>query len=1246
MAREIGLTGSGSGDGGGFAGVYAAGAGGEIAVPHGALILTGDYQRAGPDLVIEGTGGERVLLTDYFTQAEAPDLVTAGGARVAGDLAERLAGAMAPGQVAQAGSGQQAAPIGEVANIAGTVTATRGDGTSVQLAQGSPVYQGDVIETGQGAAVGIKFIDETVFSMDDAGRMVLDEMVYDPASQSGSAAFSLVQGVFSFATGHIAKTDPASLVVRTPVAMIGVRGTDVLVDLSQVGEQSQIACREGAIVVSNDGGEQLVLAGQLVALISFSSAPSEPTAVPLSVLEQEFGRALQFRPEQQLDGTGQRGENDEGGEDGPSPEQLGELAPAAGGENQEIGEFDVTGDLVLAGVDLGTQPQFGTGTGTFGSTGIGGYGSDSFTDTFLGNLPPEVEIISGGAGDDVLFGTDGPDIMFGGAGDDILMSSRGNDTLVGGDGIDTADYSGDESPIVANLGAGTASGAFTGDDVLDGIENLVGSAFGDHITGGDDDNTIDAGAGADTLVGGSGAGNDLYIGGAGRDQVVYTSATAGIIVNLATGITNGEAGGVGTDTLIGIEDVVASNFGDIVIGDGNANHLQGAGGDDVLIGLAGDDTLDGGAGTDLANYGGATGTVIVNLSTGQASGGDGNDVLIGIENVQGSEFADWLTGDGNANDLSGGGGDDLLVGNAGNDVLIGGAGNDTLIGGFGSDSLSGGDGDDVLIGGADNDLLFGNGGNDVLYVGAGADAIFGGDGNDRFIMGDPPLSLPQSPAQFSGGLVAFDLTITPIHVLDDQISGGAGNDTLQANGDLVISSFDSSFSIETIESDSRILGNDSDNLLDFSSITVTPIGNVPTYVFGSPLPPELQPWQATIFNIPIQGQGGDDTILGTAANDGLYGQDGNDMLVGNAGADYISGGAGNDVLYGDSVITSPTLIKASVGTLETFDADEFQSLWGDVLLTGATTTTDGLGPFQQSNVDFTDSGIGVFGVEHQDADPEEIAYDATNEVSEVLRVDFGREVFDVLVRVDFLFGSETVKGRTFTEQGEWVALKNGVEIGTGLFSGADGNEFNVIIDAGQSFDTLLFSATAYVKADGTLYDPYMDPPANRIFNDSSDYYVRQITYSYDGTFYADSGSGNDILTGGAGADILRGGGGGDLFHYEAPGDGTAIANDGLTVGQSGLAVDQVLDFSSLVDGDKFSFDGSAFLFDGGPFDPDKHFVSLNQHYDGTNSGTASGAVFVFDGKYLSYDADVQQEGYTAIAEVQGDAPKAADVVVS
>lgn len=95
----------------------------------------------------------------------------------------------------------------------------------------------------------------------------------------------------------------------------------------------------------------------------------------------------------------------------------------------------------------------------------------------------------------------------------------------------------------------------------------------------------------------------------------------------------------GNDTLYGSDsaDTLSGGLGsDLVFGLGGADLLQGGTGNDTLVGDAGDDRLEGGDGTDMVAYGSAMDGVQVNLALGTATGSDGNDTIVGIEDVYGS----------------------------------------------------------------------------------------------------------------------------------------------------------------------------------------------------------------------------------------------------------------------------------------------------------------------------------------------------------------------------------------------------------------------------------------------------------------------------------------------------------------------------------------------------------------------------------------------------------------------------------
>ncbi|WP_265436122.1 type I secretion C-terminal target domain-containing protein, partial [Aeromonas media] len=161
------------------------------------------------------------------------------------------------------------------------------------------------------------------------------------------------------------------------------------------------------------------------------------------------------------------------------------------------------------------------------------------------------ETLNGNAGNDILLGGGGNDGLSGGDGNDILVGGAGNDTLNGGAGNDTASYidiTGGVGVTVAVNGNNQNTGG-AGTDNLSNMENLVGSMFGDTLTGDSSANILSGLAGNDTLIGGGGddlliggTGSDTLTGSAGKDTFKWQAGDAGgtdTIMDFTTGV-NGD----------------------------------------------------------------------------------------------------------------------------------------------------------------------------------------------------------------------------------------------------------------------------------------------------------------------------------------------------------------------------------------------------------------------------------------------------------------------------------------------------------------------------------------------------------------------------------------------------------------------------------------------------------------------------------------------------------------------------------
>lgn len=323
-----------------------------LTIPGGAWLLKADFVRQGSDLVLRGQDGKEILVRDYFSSDTPPDLVTEGGAVIQGDLAERLAGPLAPGQYAQATPHAPAEVIGRAETVKGTVEVTHADGTKGVLAKNDPLHQGDVLSTTGDGSVGIVFTDNTVLSLGANGRITLDEVVYDPTTKVGSFNASVVQGVFSFTSGEIAKTGMDAMTIRTPVASIGIRGTTVVGEAAAEGETNTVSLlpdsdgHVGEIAVSNSGGTQILSQpGATTQVTSFFQAPPTPVNLPIQQIQQQYSSALTSLPPQpapQNQTTTDQGKADqggkEGGKDGEGKEGGQEEAAAKEGEGKEGGK--------------------------------------------------------------------------------------------------------------------------------------------------------------------------------------------------------------------------------------------------------------------------------------------------------------------------------------------------------------------------------------------------------------------------------------------------------------------------------------------------------------------------------------------------------------------------------------------------------------------------------------------------------------------------------------------------------------------------------------------------------------------------------------------------------------------------------------------------------------------------------------------------------------------------------------------
>jgi Ca2+-binding RTX toxin-like protein len=515
---------------------------------------------------------------------------------------------------------------------------------------------------------------------------------------------------------------------------------------------------------------------------------------------------------------------------------------------------DATGP-VTGTVGAGTHTVSGAGIGTDTLTNVRSFFGSNFSDQITG---------------------DGSDSnLTGEGGNDVIEPLGGLDGVTGGSGTDTVIYANETGPIVADL----SSSAFNNvtvpggsDDSVSEVENLIGSAQDDQVTGGTENNVFDGRGGSDQLNGGAG----------GSDTASFAGVASSVIASLAGGTATGQ----GSDTLTNIDNLTGSSDGDTLTGDGGPNTIDGLGSGDNLEGLGGDDTLSDptGGDQDSARYENSPGPggIVADLGAGTVDGtaaGAGSDTVSGVAEVSGTQFNDVMTGDGNANVFTGRSGNDRFAPLGGADSVNGVGGTDTIsyaaeTGPIATTDLSSGNpgnvtapgGNDTvgfvenLVGSPQNDIVTGGSGDNVFDGAGGDDTLDGADGNDTASFASQPL-----------GVDASLVTDTAI---------GQGSDTL-ANFENLTGS----------EQHDLLIGDGAANAFDGGpeedTVAFTGLSQAVT---------------ASLVTNSATGQGGDtltgiENLTGSNQDDTLTGDAGPNVLSGLDGADNLTGGLGADGFF-------------------------------------------------------------------------------------------------------------------------------------------------------------------------------------------------------------------------------------------------------------------------------------------------------------------------------------------------------------
>ncbi len=486
-------------------------------------------------------------------------------------------------------------------------------------------------------------------------------------------------------------------------------------------------------------------------------------------------------------------------------------------------------------------------------------------------------VVNGLGGDDTISATTLPAgviklTLDGGAGDDVILGSQAADVLLGGDGDDFV--FGDNGDDLALMGAG--------DDVF-------------QWDPGDGNDTVEGQDGFDTMLfNGSNASENIDVTANGQ-RVLFFRNVANVTMDL-NDVESIDFNALGGSDNVVVGDLSGTDMREVNIDLGALPGQAGDGQQDTV-------TANGTNGAEVIAVATASGETVVSGLTAEVriagADADGRDRLV-INGLGGDDVIDATGLEGLALTVNGGLGDDLILGSEGDDFFNGGDGDDLALMGDGDDTFvwNPGDDNDTVEGQAGVDTMLFNGANiaESIDISAnGGRAIF--FRNVANVTMDPN-DVERIEFNAQGGvdnIVVNDLSGTDVTEVAINLAAVGGGGDAQA---------DSVFATGTNGDDVAVLfgqGSDLQVLGLAAGISVTGAEGSDTMVIrglaGDDVI-EASGVSAGAMRLVLDGGAGDDVLIGGAGNDVLLGGDGDDVLIGNDGDDVLDGGAGDDIIIG------------------------------------------------------------------------------------------------------------------------------------------------------------------------------------------------------------------------------------------------------------------------------------------------------------------------------------------------------------
>jgi hypothetical protein len=205
---------------------------------------------------------------------------------------------------------QAYAKIGDVIEQVGNTVIERQQGDKLPSEKGLDVESYDTVRTTNGKTA-IQFVDDTRVDVTENSKLVIDEFVYDPNTNTGKLALKASFGTVRYASGQIAKNSRQDVKISTPTAVVGVRGTDFSMTIDETGSSTIILlpsctdvpipggkvdrlCVVGEIEVSSDVGTVILnQAFQATVVETAKNKPMDP--LKLNIDENMISNLLIIR---------------------------------------------------------------------------------------------------------------------------------------------------------------------------------------------------------------------------------------------------------------------------------------------------------------------------------------------------------------------------------------------------------------------------------------------------------------------------------------------------------------------------------------------------------------------------------------------------------------------------------------------------------------------------------------------------------------------------------------------------------------------------------------------------------------------------------------------------------------------------------------------------------------------------------------------------------------------------------------